>query len=111
MKPIKNFRNHPHLKYDALRLIFVISDEYSSKEFKSKLYLLDEEVKQITPISIDYTNLGDPYKELARLYFLIDNKEDSMDIDIYELKYLINMIKSVEKLIPISKELDKFIKL
>lgn len=99
MKAIQNFRDHPSCKYDDKKLICVID---------SKLYLLCEDVNQIIPLSIEYTNLGDPFAQLARLNFFIDNKEDSIDIPMYKLQDLINMVKSINNNIPISKELNKF---
>lgn len=61
-KVISNFRDHPSLRYDDPQSVFKIDD---------KVYLISEGVvRQIIPAHIAYTNIGEPYAKLVRLYFL-----------------------------------------
>ena len=91
MKPISNFRDHPALKYDDQRAVFVI--KYSTRP---ELYLYTEkEVKRILPLGLSYDNLGDPYKELVLFKFRNEDEEDSMKIDPRDLQDLVNMMKSM----------------
>lgn len=98
MKPISNFRDHPARKYDEQRAVFVI--KYSTRP---EMYLYTEkEVKQIIPKTIIDTNVGEPYKELARLVFLNEGEEeDSIDIDPNDLQDLSNMLYSIGLMLPI----------
>ena len=89
MKPINNFRDHPALKYDKQRAVFVIKHSV-----RSELYLYtDEEVKRILPLGLKYNNVGDPYKELVQFNFMNEGEEDSIDIDPNDLQDLVNMMK------------------
>jgi hypothetical protein len=95
MKPINNFRDHPALKYDESKTIIVINSKYSSPE----MYLVtDKDVVGITPIEVQHTNIGEPYRDLARFIFRIDREkeDDSIDIDPNDLQDLINMFKGLE---------------
>jgi len=92
MKPIENFRDHPYLKYDDKRAVFII--KYSRR---SEMYLYTKkEVKRILPLKIDYSNIGEPYKEMVRLTFLNEEKEDWIDIDSDDLQDLLNLLKVIE---------------
>lgn len=91
MKPISNFRDHPALKYDEQKSVFVI--KYS---IRSELYLYTEkEVKRILPLGLEYSNIGEPYKELVRFVFLNEEEEDYLDISPDDLQGLVNMLKSI----------------
>ncbi|QIW88517.1 hypothetical protein [Pseudanabaena phage PA-SR01] len=58
---LKNFRDHPALRFDDEKLVFKIDD---------KVYLISGSVvRQILPQSITATNIGDPYRLLVRLRF------------------------------------------
>lgn len=105
MKPINNFRDHPALKYDEQKSVFVI--KYSTRP---EMYLYTEkEVKRITPIAIKYTNIGEPYKELARFVFLNEDEEDSIDIDPNNLQNLGNMLYSTGLMLPIPSRFARYL--
>jgi len=106
MKPISDFRDHPALKYNERKLVFVI--EYPPRP---KLYLFTEkEVKRILPIKLQYTNIGDPYKKLARFIFCNEEEEeDSMDINPNDLQDLVNMVQSIGVELLVPKELISYI--
>lgn len=111
MKPIKNFTNHPSLKYDSVQYIFTI------KEFnKEGVYLVTERgVKRIIPESAQSTNIGEPYHGLARFYFHyphpynLKEQDDSTDIDLEDLPNLIIMLVEIGIDLPLDKELQKYI--
>lgn len=64
---LTNFRDHPSLRYDDPQSVFKIDD---------KVYLISEGVvRQITPLSIRQTNLGEPYVNLIYLFFLFADAE------------------------------------
>lgn len=64
---LTNFRDHPTLRYDDLQSVFKID---------GKVYLISEGVvRQITPLSIRQTNLGEPYVNLIYLFFLFADAE------------------------------------
>lgn len=68
-KAIENFRNHPALSYDPLKLVFKI---------ESKVYsIIDGIVRQIIPQNIRRTNIGDPYRDLVRLNFVFVDDADN----------------------------------
>ena len=106
MKPISDFRDHPALKYNERKLVFVI--KYSTRP---ELYLFTEkEVKRILPIKLQYTNIGDPYKKLARFIFCNEEEEeDSMDINPNDLQDLVNMVQSIGVELAVPKELISYI--
>lgn len=68
-KVIENFRDHPSLKHDSAKLVFKID---------AKLYsIIDGIVRQIIPVSIRSTNIGEPYRDLLRLKFVfVDGKDN-----------------------------------
>ena len=106
MKPIKNFTNHPALKHDLDQYIFITNE--------NSVYLFTEKIVQrIYPIKAEYTNLGDPYRKLARIYFLYfycpRKEEESIDIDLDDLPDLIIMLREVGMNLPIDKDLQKYI--
>jgi hypothetical protein len=107
MKPIKNFTDHPTLKYDQDQYIFITNE--------NSVYLFTEKIVQrIYPVKAVYTNLGDPYRKLARIYFLYyfcpRKEEQSIDIDLDDLLDLIRMLQAVGLNIPLDKDLQKYIK-
>jgi len=105
MKPISDFRDHPALKYNERKLVFVI--KYSTRP---ELYLFTEkEVKRILPIKLQYTNIGDPYKKLARFIFCNEDEEDSMDINPNDLQDLVNMVQSIGVELLVPKELISYL--
>lgn len=105
MKPISNFRNHPALKYDEQRAVFVI--KYSTRP---EMYLYTEkEVKRILPVAIDYTNIGEPYRELVRFVFLNEGEEDYLDIDPNDLQDLDNTLHSIGSMLPIPSRFAKYL--
>lgn len=106
MKPIKNFTDHPSLKYDPVQYIFITNENL--------VYLFTEKIVQrIHPINAVYTNIGEPYHKLARLsflYFYCPRKEEgSIDIDLDDLPGLIDMLQAVSLELPLNKELQKYI--
>jgi hypothetical protein len=89
MKPVTNYRDHPALKYDYQQSVFVI---------EQKMYLLTEDcVVRIMPLSLDRTNIGEPYAELVRFSFEIDEKVEveSLDIDPKDVSSLLAMCSSI----------------
>jgi hypothetical protein len=83
MKPITNYRDHPTLKYDSQQSVFVI---------EQKMYLLTEDcVVRIVPLSLDRTNIGEPYAELVRFSFKIDEQIEIESLDI-DPKYTSNLL-------------------
>lgn len=87
MKPINNFRNHKALKHDEQKSVFVI---------KSEIYLSSsKEVKRILPLSIERTNVGEPYRELVQFNFMNEGEEDYIKVDLNDLQDLVNMLKAV----------------
>jgi len=112
MKPIKNFTNHPSLKYDSVKYIFAIRRPHN----ESELYLFTEKsVKRIIPIFAQSTNIGKPYHRLARFYFHYScilpeyREEESIDIDLEDLSDLIIMLLEIGINLPLDKELQKYI--
>jgi hypothetical protein len=87
-KVFENFRNHPSRKHDETALVFKIG---------KKVYLIgDGTVRQIIPRTVYKTNIGEPYKDLARMCFVFaegtDRSHWSIDFDYSfedELKALI----------------------
>lgn len=104
MKLITNFRNHSALKYNSVQYIFNIG---------SGLYLLTEqEVRQILPDKIQYTNIGEPYHDLVRFNYrhIVEDKWDSIDIDPKDLSNLIEMLEYInDSKIFIPNELQKYL--
>jgi len=101
MKPISNFRDHQALKYNEKKSVFVI--KYSTRP---ELYLFTEkEVTRILPMKLQYTNVGDPYKKLARFTFSNGEEEDSIDIYPDDLQDLVNMVQSIGVELVVPKEL------
>jgi hypothetical protein len=89
MKPVSNYRDHPTLKYNCQQFVFAI---------KQKMYLLTEDcVVGIIPLSLDYTNIGEPYVELIRFSFEIVEKAEveTLDIDPKNMPDLIAMCASI----------------
>lgn len=89
---LTNFRNHHSLRFDPEQLVFKIDD---------KVYLISEGVvRQIIPKSVFVTNIGEPYRNLARLVYVfvdedINTKYDSVidfaPEDEQALRQLINL--------------------
>lgn len=105
MKPVKNFTNHPSLKYDSDKYIFITNE--------NSVYLFTEKIVQrIHPISAIYTNIGEPYRKLARINFLYyycpRKEEESIDIDLADLPSLLKMLQAVGLDLPLDKELQKY---
>jgi hypothetical protein len=70
-KVLTNFRDHPSLRYDDPQSVFKIDD---------KVYLIKEDVvRQIRPLSIRHTNLGEPYAKLVRLNYFFAAEEHLFD--------------------------------
>lgn len=90
MKPISNFRDHPALKHDEQKSLFVIKHS-----IRPELYLhTEKEVKRILPLSIKHDNVGDPYKELVQFNF-VNGEEDYLKIHTENLQDLVSMLKSI----------------
>lgn len=105
MKPINNFRNHRTLRYDEQLTIFVVKHS-----IRPEIYLLNSsEVKRILPLSIEATNIGEPYRELVRFNFRNEGEEDYIKVDPNDLQDLVNMLKSIRLELPIPEEFNKFL--
>jgi hypothetical protein len=103
MKPINSFRNHPTLKYDDQVAIFVI-------KHSTEIYLFSSaEVKRILPLSIETTNVGEPYRELVRFNFRKEGEKNYIKIDPKDLQDLVNMLESIYFDLPIPEELSKYL--
>lgn len=60
-KVLTNFRDHHSLRFDPEQLVFKIDD---------KVYLISEStVDQILPKQIEHTDIGEPCRDLVRLWF------------------------------------------
>ncbi len=91
MKPINNFRDHRALKYNEQLIIFVIPHST-----ESEMYLLSsKDVRKILPLSIQHTNIGEPYRELVQFNFVKGEEEDYIRIDPNDLQDLVNMLSSI----------------
>ena len=98
MKPIHSFRDHPSLKYDVRKSVFVI---------EKKLYLYTEEsVRRILPTKVKMTTMGEPFCKLAKFIFVDGEEEDSIDLDIEDVFNLVLMCGVVGMKLPVSKELE-----
>jgi hypothetical protein len=76
---IHDYKDHPQLKGGEHKTIYLLEDEF---------YLAT--TTQLTKIDIDrieYTNMGEPYRELARIYFthLSSSRNDSIDVNIEDI--------------------------
>lgn len=90
-KVFKNYRDHPALRYDGLRLVFKIDD---------KVFLIEDGiVKHIKVVSFIETNIGEPYRKLVRLTFIsfdvdnLDVYEDCIDFHISDQQDLIELLE------------------
>lgn len=100
MKPIKNFTDHPGMKYDSTKYVFTTG----------KLHLLtEEEVKEIVPVRAVCTNMGDPFRQLARFIYLLGQEEGCVDISFRGVIELKAMCKSIGFELPLDKDLQKHI--
>lgn len=89
MKPVKNFTNHPALKYETTTYIFSIEKE---------LYILTEqEVREIIPCRIDFDNIGEPYHDLVLFvyYWVGTDEKRYVYINPKSLSDLVAIIESV----------------
>ena len=69
IKVIENYRHHPTLQYDSLKIVFKI---------EKKVYLIiDGIIRQIIPKGTRHTNIGEPYAELVRLEFVFVDDADN----------------------------------
>ena len=103
LKPIQNFRDHPLLQCDSHQSIFTI---------EQKLYLHTEQyIRRIIPVRIQRTtDIGDPFRELARFVFIIGGNEDSTNLDMVDVLNLVLMCKAINIDLPVSQEFEKLLK-
>ena len=105
MKPINNFRNHKALKHDEQKSVFVIKHSTRPEIYLSS----SREVKRILPLSIERTNVGEPYRELVKFNFTNEGEEDYIKVDLNDLQDLVNMLKSVWLDLPIPDSLCRYL--
>lgn len=75
-----------------------------------ELFLYTEkEVKRIIPISINHSNIGEPYRELVQFNFTNEKKEDYLQIDPQNLQDLVNMLNSIGFDLPIPDRLCRYL--
>lgn len=99
MKPIPAFKNN------SLKYFFTIS--HSTKQ---EIYLFTEkEVVRILPKVAYSVTIGEPYKELARITYLIENREESIDISLENLVRLLVMLLSIGLNLYLDSKLQKYI--
>lgn len=89
-KAFENFRNHPALKHELIKLVFKIDSKWYS--------IIDGIVRQIIPQSVQRTNIGEPYRDLVRLDFVFADDEDAeygecIDFDLENEKELIQLFE------------------
>lgn len=74
MEPIHSFKAHPSLKYEPSTTIYALNN--------SLYWATSEKLVKIEPDILSYTNIGEPYQELARFNFKIEPtfEDDSIDI-------------------------------
>jgi hypothetical protein len=74
MEAIHNFKDHPSLRYTSNKTIYLLERTF---------YLADaDRLCQVYLTQLGYTNMGEPYEELARLEFMIQGTQKSGAIDI-----------------------------
>lgn len=94
-KVFQNYRDHPSLKFDGLRLVFNLNN---------KVFLIEDGiVKNIEVTSIEETNIGEPFRKLVRLNFLNIGEsgvyEDCIDFHISEQKDLEKLMNRIDSTI------------
>jgi hypothetical protein len=103
MKPIFNFLDHPILKGQSIETIYFLDGIF---------YLADRVgLHRMRPIKLRYTNLGDPYRELARLDLMMygtgDIYEPSIDISMEDAARLFQRCRENGHQLNITSELKE----
>lgn len=99
MKPVHNFTDHRSLKWSKQSTIYVYDNKFywANPDFLAAIELT----------GIGYTNLGEPFRELARLRFTISPtmKNGSIDISFEDAIDVINYCKNTGYPIELAKDL------
>jgi hypothetical protein len=99
LEPIHNFKDHDQLKYEPASVIYLLD---------RKFYYADREgLQRVTLIEIGYTNMGDPFRELARLEFKSKSGSDLIDIEMADAVKLCNYCRSIGYRLSISTYLER----
>lgn len=101
MEPIFSFIDHPTLQFDRPTRLYIYAD--------GLYWATDEGLYAIEPQTFRYTNLGDPFRELARLDFNIQPamRSDSIDIRIADAARLFEYLNRTGYLVAFDRELSK----
>lgn len=75
IKPVENFRGHRMVKHDPLMSVFAVGN-------KLCLYAQDG-AEEIFPVEVVYTNLGEPFVQLARFVFVVTGEAVQKEIDVH----------------------------
>lgn len=90
IKPVENFRGHRMVKHDPWMSVFAVGN-------KLCLYTQDG-AEEIYPVEVLYTNLGEPFVQLARFVFVVLTEgsagKEEMDVHPSDVPRLILMCKT-----------------
>lgn len=103
LEAIRQFADHPSLKGLNRNAIYCID--------RTKFLFVDYcFADQIWLIGLSYTNMGDPYRVLARIEFRLDDRNDSFDVDLESAVRLLRYCKQQRVPLAVSSELaaDKY---
>lgn len=101
MKPIRNFTDHPQLKNEPTEYIGELKGAF--------IWTTPDFIKAIQIVSLTDNNLGDPFRQFARVKFRLEPAftESSMDISIRDAVQLVRYCNRSGYEITISNDLKE----
>lgn len=99
MKSIRSYDDHPELQHEPTSTIYLLNNGF--------YWATPECLRSIWIVSFDYTNMGEPFRQLVRVNFEIQPKNEiaSINISFGDAYRIIEYCKSTGYRIEISKEL------
>jgi hypothetical protein len=75
LNAIHSYSDHPSLKYDKPTVLYLLDDRF---------YFADRALHSVILYGLRYTNMGEPFRQLARLEFKIQStgRKESIDIEL-----------------------------
>jgi hypothetical protein len=104
LDPIFSFSDHPSLKGDPRSTLYCCPDRNNHIKFYYANY---EELVEIGLSSLAYCNMGEPYRVLARLYFIKFNNchKETINISMEDAVRLYKYLQKINMMVLVSKDL------
>ena len=102
MDPIFSYSNHPSLKYETPSTIYLLAGDF--------YWATQDQLVKIKPTAVRYTNMGEPFRQLAEFSFKLQALivSESIDVSMEDAATLVGCCRRLGLSIEVDSELTSY---